>query len=602
MDETNPQEELQETVAGDAAAQPDPRIGTTLSGRYLIEERLGEGAMGVVYKGEHTLMRMPVAIKVLQKSLSSDAEVMQRFQREAQSAGRIGHPNVCAATDFGQTDDGELFMVMEYLQGRTLTDEIAIHGALSPVRVVGLGLQLCAALEAAHAIGVIHRDLKPENVMLVGAGATEQIKVMDFGVASVSQEGPEDVKLTRAGAVYGTPAYMAPEQVTGDGVDARSDLYALGVLLHECLTGDLPFEAKTATQMMTLHLTTEPAPLPSSIPARLRALVDALLAKDPGDRPADATETARLLEVALEDDPAPPERASLPPLLPASTDAVAATRRTNTVLVIAALGVVGLVVFLGMVVVALTLSPDDSSEGEAAVAKEISASLGEERDAFVREANLSGALEALARDDHDAALAALAEAAKAHPDSSHLRYYEGIAQMAKGDEDAALERYAAAITADARYADDTQLLGEVVGLLGERSKKRREAADAFITEHLSGSKGLDAALTEAALEGGSRRGRSAAFDLLESRGALTRMDPATKLRLELRTASGCKNKEKLVEAAEELGDPAVLPELKELAATKKTGCGLLNLEDCLKCTRSELDRAIDTLEAKQAGE
>ena len=594
MDETNPSEGTQETIAAaDGPSSSDPRLGTTLSGRYLLEERLGEGAMGVVYKGEHTMMRKPVAIKVLQKSLSSDPEVMQRFQREAQSAGRIGHPNVCVATDFGETVDGELFMVMEYLEGRTLTDEITIHGALSPVRVVGLGLQLCAALEAAHAIGVVHRDLKPENIMLVGTGADEQVKVMDFGVASVSLEGPEDVKLTRAGAVYGTPAYMAPEQVTGDGVDARSDLYALGILLQECLTGRLPFSANTATQMMTLHLTTDPEPLPASIPDGLRAVVEALLAKDPNDRPADASETARLLEASLEDAPA----ATPPPPLQPAHGTPSAPARANTLLAVAALGIVGLIVFFGMIAVVLTVSPDDSPDGQAETARETTASLSEERDAFVREADLSGALEALARDDHDAALAALDEAAKTHPGSSHLRYYEGIAKMAQNERDAALEHYAAAIAADARYADDTQLLADVVAMTGARSKKRREAASAFVTEHLSTSRGLDAALTTAALEGSSRRARQTAYELLEARGALERMEPVDTLRLELKNASGCKKKEALVVKAKELGDPALLPDLQELAKTKKSGCGLLNLEDCLKCTRAELDDAIEALEA-----
>ncbi len=592
MDETNPSVETQETLADqDAPDQRDPKLGTTLSGRYLLEERLGEGAMGVVYKGEHTMMRKPVAIKVLQKSLSSDPEVMQRFQREAQSAGRIGHPNVCAATDFGDTDDGELFMVMEYLEGRTLTDEITIHGALSPVRVVGLGLQLCAALEAAHAIGVVHRDLKPENIMIVGAGADEQVKVMDFGVASVSLEGPEDVKLTRAGAVYGTPAYMAPEQVTGDGVDARSDLYALGVLLHECLTGKLPFKANTATQMMTLHLTTEPEPLPDSIPPGLRAVVEALLAKNPDDRPADATSTARLLDTAL-------DAASTPPPLQPASDTTT-TARTNTFLVVAALGVAALVMFFGLIAVVLSVSPDESPDGRAEAARVTTASLSEERDAFVREANLSGVLEALARDDHDAAFDALAAAEKTHPDSSHLHYYEGIAEVARGKRDAALVHYANAISAEPRYADDTQLLTDVVAMMGARSKKRRTAASDFVTEHLSESKGLDAVLTDAALEGKSKRGRQAAFALLESRGALERLDPTARLRLELKNASKCKDKEKLVVKAEELGDPALLPELKALDSTKKTGCGMLNLEDCLKCTRSELSSAIKVLKAKK---
>ncbi|MEM1347458.1 MAG: serine/threonine-protein kinase, partial [Myxococcota bacterium] len=276
--------------------------GHTLAGRYVVRQKLGEGAMGQVYLGEHTLIKKPVAIKVLHPELSANKEVMARFQREAQASATINHPNLCAATDFGSTSRGEFFLVMEFLEGRTLEQLISAHGRLDERRVLFIIDQLCKVLDIAHTHGIIHRDLKPENLMLIANEDTEDfVKVMDFGIASMVEEGAEseNTRLTRQGIAYGTPAYMSPEQVLGEDVDARSDLYTVGVILFEMLTGEVPFNGRTVKKVMSKHLTT---PVPTMLEAgaphvhpALESIVRKLMEKEPEDR----IQSARQLRQAL---------------------------------------------------------------------------------------------------------------------------------------------------------------------------------------------------------------------------------------------------------------------------------------------------------------
>ena len=212
----------------------DPRIGTLLAERYRIDALVGEGGMGAVYSAEHVLMRKRFAVKVLRRELTSVPEVVARFEREAMAAGNIEHPNVAAATDFGKLADGAVFLVLEFVSGHSLRDEIA-RGPFAVDRALHIARQIASALSAAHAQGIVHRDLKPENVMLVEKGGDPDfVKVLDFGIAKVPlgdvpSSGPKQGNpITKAGMVFGTPEYMAPEQALGQTVDGRADLYALG--------------------------------------------------------------------------------------------------------------------------------------------------------------------------------------------------------------------------------------------------------------------------------------------------------------------------------------------------------------------------------------
>ncbi len=227
--------------------------GEIIDGKYRIVRLLGTGGMGAVFEGENTRIRRRVAIKVLHASVSGSGETVARFEREAQAAGRIGSEHICEVLDLGVLPDESRYMVMEYLDGETLSARIKKSGRLPPAQSIPLMAQVLDALGAAHAAGIIHRDLKPDNIFILPnkAGRTDFIKILDFGVSKFSQLGGEEMNVTRAGSVVGTPYYMSPEQARGMAVvDARSDIYALGVVLYQATTGQVPFRAETFNELL----------------------------------------------------------------------------------------------------------------------------------------------------------------------------------------------------------------------------------------------------------------------------------------------------------------------------------------------------------------
>jgi serine/threonine-protein kinase len=290
-----------------ADAPLDPLIGKTFDGKYRLDELLGGGGMGTVYRATHLLIERPVALKVLSQRFVGDETAQQRFRREARAAGRMQHPNAVTVTDFGATTDGYLYIVMELLQGRTLRDLLAREGPLDPARAVSIILQAAAAVGAGHAAGLIHRDLKPANVFVEQRpNMPATVKVLDFGVAkfAVEEQADEDFNtLTQVGAVIGTPRYMSPEQCSGSGaVTPASDVYSLGTILYEMLTGQTPFAGETALAVAFRQVSEPPTPpreIISSIPEELEAVVLRALAKKAGERPANANEfRSELHEVA----------------------------------------------------------------------------------------------------------------------------------------------------------------------------------------------------------------------------------------------------------------------------------------------------------------
>ncbi len=266
-------------------------LGTLFAARYRLDDVVGSGAMGTVYRAHDRQLDETIALKALRPEFVNDAGLLERFKTEIRLARRITHPNVVRTHDFGESD-GIYYLTMEYVEGITVQKLIDTRGHLGVASTVAVARQLAQALDVAHGHGVIHRDLKPPNLLLDDAGV---LKVMDFGVARLAERS---ATITEAGLVVGTPSYMAPEQLLAEPVDARSDLYAVGVVLYQCLTGRLPFEASTAVSLIAKLLkddAAEPRGLNADVPPALGALVLRLLAKRPEDRVQTAAELGRLL-------------------------------------------------------------------------------------------------------------------------------------------------------------------------------------------------------------------------------------------------------------------------------------------------------------------
>ncbi len=282
-------------------------VGSVIADRYLVSKLLGEGGMGQVYLAGHVRLPQQAAIKVLHSSMVQDAAAIARFNREAANAARIEHERVARVFDFGETSNGLVYLAMEFVPGRTLTAVLKEAGRLSPERAANIVYQVADGLEAAHRISIVHRDLKPDNILVVSddSGA-DKCKVVDFGIAKAF-DGSENrnTQLTQAGAIIGTPEFMSPEQVLGEHLDARSDVYALAVVAYHLLTGQLPFVAATPERSLTMRLIQDPSPLSETAPdvewpPALQQALDRALAREPEERTPSALQFAEEVIAATE--------------------------------------------------------------------------------------------------------------------------------------------------------------------------------------------------------------------------------------------------------------------------------------------------------------
>jgi serine/threonine-protein kinase len=634
------------THTGEPTPTPDGTslVGQLVSGRYRIEKMLGEGGMGAVYLAEHTHMRKRVALKLLHAEMSKDAEVLARFRREAQAAARVEHPNVATATDFGQTEDGSFFLVLEYIEGTSLRDTLE-RGAVPVGRALHIARQIALALERAHGLGIVHRDLKPENVMLVHKGEDPDfVKVLDFGIAKVEPHATRDASqpLTRFGAILGTPEYMAPEQALGENVGPACDLYSLGVILYEILTGKHPFDASDRMAVLSMHIVAPVPPMSErnpnvSVPLVVEDIVRALLEKDAKARPTSARALVELIDGA-----APPgildidspsssrvlggeasleSRTSLPSdrqtganpwnrgdslaktdlhLAPASREArsigaglnltsiIARVREDPSRAALLAVATIGPILILTLIV-GIVLARRSSDTGP---------------DAGLNEAAGGSTTPAVARGPH--ATPEKIQAATA----GGIGALEALAESYPADP-AVLKAYARALADAGRYSDmlrtvrtlastdkgaiDDALL-DAVAVAAQRAETSDEAF--ALLEGPLGARGVDTLLELSNTKTASPAIRKRATTTLGRPDVRANASPATGVFLDLKASKTCTDRHELLERVGESGDARVLPTLKALKNPR--GCGFMGMRDCWPCLRKDdaLEAAIKAVEGR----
>jgi serine/threonine protein kinase len=585
-------------------------VGRTISGRYRIEKVLGEGGMGIVYAAEHLHIRKRVAVKILHPEMSRLPEVVARFEREAMAAAHIEHPNVAAATDFGKLDDGSFFLVLEYIEGGSLREVIA-EGRLPIPRALHIMEQIAGALGRAGAMGIVHRDLKPENVMLIQRdGTPDFVKVLDFGIAKVPLEGltaadvtrgPAQPVLTQLGMVYGTPEYMAPEQALGQPVDVRADLYALGIMTYEMLTGVRPFEHESKVTLLGMHVT---APVPAmaktapdaAVPKEIEAIVGRLLAKEASSRFADAkelieatAEAVSALVAAGRIDPSALDRGSATNLRGGLRERASLIEpRENPLSKVPpkawAFGAAGLGGVLFLVFFAKALAGGTRSIPRAdaeAAGNQLTSQSGDPRASSAVDEQMALAERILAEGDAGVATAIniLASLEQTHPDRAEVhrdleRAYASVhdtkSMLGEAQRWTVVDPIGAAT--DRRLAEDLH-----AALLG---KDDVDTALALL-EHAMGPPGVDV-LYDVAF---SAKPQSPIA--VRARQALTREEtrsrasPATLVAIDLQHATKCDEKRALLPRASEVGDARSIAILSGFMPT--TGCGFLHARDCWPC-------------------
>ncbi len=527
--------------AAEAEATPetsgDPMIGQVIDGRYRIDSLLGEGGMGAVYVAEHLRLEKPVALKVIRAEVAGREDVAARFTREAMVTAKLDHPNIASAMDCGELPDGGAFLVIQLVQGKSLEDTMA-EGAMTWPDACRIAEQIADALVAAHGLGIIHRDLKPDNVLLeTRDDGTYLAKVLDFGIARVGEgaatQSSNDVGLTRAGTVIGTPGYMSPEQATGGQLDARTDLYALGVILWECLAGQRLWQASTLTELFGKQLTERPsAPVHKGLPEDLGNLIEQLLALKVSDRPESATEVRDRLRMLIASAPdqtgtSVPLGAILTPGLavPTQQDGAGATWLTA--------------VRSGTGVVAEAVR--ESSRGPA-------------RPLFL------GLLVV--------ALLGL-----------------GIWWMAGGDEDPPASSKSKVAHNSPKSDGD------------EKPRDPEEPTQAGVGVHIATVPAELAEPLETLMKGRRSRDRQRAAKVLVEYKDEDEVPVFARLAAQLELAKKCDEKKQVLLEIEENADPRALPVVRRLRDTSKRGCGnLFRRTDCWKCLREDVERIAGAFE------
>jgi tRNA A-37 threonylcarbamoyl transferase component Bud32/tetratricopeptide (TPR) repeat protein len=593
-------------VPVDATQPADPLVGRLIADRYRVLATLGRGGMGAVYRVEHVMLKKELALKFLHAELGRLDEVARRFEREAEAAARLDHPNIIGVTDFGRTADGMLFLVMELVQGQSLTELIRPGGVGQPLpveRALHIERQILRALEHAHASGVVHRDLKPDNVMVITRdGERDIVKLLDFGIAKIT--GPSDEAapnngqaLTQAGVVFGTPEYLSPEQAMGEEADQRADLYSAGIVLYEMLTGKRPFEAPSKVTIVSMHLTQKAMPVTKAapdagVPRWLERVVEHAMAKKRDER----YPTAQAFLQAL-DWSAGPSMGM--PVVPGGGGALGFERARVAVRnrIIAAwdflvrrareagvpwprafsAGALALVVALVGLVFVMRRS-DGPRPAPAAMAE-----------ALQRAESL------LTHGELESARAVLQQLQSQHPQTARVRYLLGNLDFAQGERERAIADYHDAISLDGGYAKDSVLRANVRAMLDRRNEG--PAAVALLADDI-GKPALPDLVACAKGCRDDRVRRKAAEAAIKIGGAKLIADEGKPLDddaaeaevLErLRSAKSCRERKAAALELIGTGDKRYLDSLRQ--ARDRRG-GFLGLEQANGCMRRDLDAAI----------
>jgi tetratricopeptide (TPR) repeat protein len=570
----------------------DAMIGSVVGDRYRVVSRIGVGGMGAVYRAEHTMMRRDFAIKVLLPELGGKDEFARRFEREAESASRLAHPNIIAVTDFGRTDAGALFLAMEFLAGHSLSSVIA-GGPVPRERALRIIRQILRGLDHAHAAGIVHRDLKPDNIMLVERdGQSDVVKILDFGIAKVTAPtsgngGANGTVLTQAGVIFGTPDYLSPEQALGEVVDARADIYAAGVILYEMLAGRKPFESEDKVKIISMHLAHAPPRLREAnpaveVPVALEQAVLQALEKSRENRFATAAAFLQALEdaEALADGPdagATEPQLVLPRRGPLDRLGHFLSGRRALLLAIAVVATVSTVAYRrGAHHRTLVSAPARPAPPPPALADRL-----KKVEASLEAGNTTAARLALEQELSD------------RPRDARIRYMLGRVAFTEGKHAEALEQYREAIGIDAGFRGDPVLLDHVETMLGEAHNA--DAALDLVLERI-GAPAADL-LVKVANESADLARRQRAVAALDDMGKGDRVDRVSLAMLQLKRAASCDEKKVFVEKLRDLGDPRALPALRGLRG-RSVG-GIIRLGNAVpRCMKKELPEAIKALEAK----